>query len=102
MENRKINAIELVIFKTKPEFDPTHVKASLESLSDIVSTYKGFISRQLAKNDEGKWMDLIFWESMEDAKAAADDIMKLEAAQKAFSMIDEQKMELYHFNPINK
>jgi heme-degrading monooxygenase HmoA len=102
MNNSKTNAIELVIFKTKPEFDQKDVKASLESLTAIVSNYKGFISRQLAKNEEGKWMDLVFWESMEDAKAAADEIMKLESAQKAFSVIDEQTMEFYHFDPISR
>ena len=102
MENSTKNAIEVVIFKTKPEFDQQQEKASLDSLNSIVGARKGFISRQLARSEDGKWMDLIFWESMEDAKAAADDIMKLESAQKAFSVIDEQTMDFYHFDPVTR
>lgn len=47
-------------------------------------------------------MDLVFWESMEDAQAAAEEIMKLEAAQTAFRVIDEQTMEFHHFKPISR
>ncbi|MCH8487325.1 MAG: hypothetical protein LAT75_10715 [Candidatus Cyclonatronum sp.] len=102
MKNNTAMAIELVTFNTKPEFDQREVKASLESLNAIVSTYKGFISRQLARNEDGKWMDLVFWESMEDAHAAAEAIMKLEAAQMAFRVIDEQTMSFHHFKPVSR
>jgi len=36
------------------------------------------IGSALAQNKEGKWMDLVFWESMEDAQVAAEEVMKLE------------------------
>lgn len=99
MKNKPIKAIELVIFEARPEFNQQEVKSSLELVNSILTSYKGFISRRLARNEDGQWMDLVLWESMEDAKAAADDIMKQKIAQEAFSVIDEQTMEFYHFAP---
>lgn len=101
MKPKNVNAIELVIFKPKPGFNTEKVKASLLSLTPILEAYNGYIGRELALNQKNKWMDLIFWESMEDAKFAAADVMENEKALKAFEVIDKQKMEFFHFEPVN-
>lgn len=102
MNDKKVNAIELVIFKPKTRVDHGEVKNSMESLNPILKSYQGFIHRQLAKSSDGRWVDLVFWETMEDAKFAADDIMKNETAARVFEVIDEEEMSFFHFKPVSQ
>lgn len=68
----KATAIELVVFKIKSGYSKEEARRSLESLNPVLATYKGFLKRTLALSDDGHWMDLVFWETMEDARFAAD------------------------------
>lgn len=101
MNPKKAKAIELVLFKPKPGVSAGEVKTSLTSLSSILKSYDGFVSRQLAAGKDEQWMDLVFWESMEDAKFAAEDVLKNEEAIKAFGVIDEKEMSFFHFEPVS-
>lgn len=102
MDTRNTKAIELVLFRPKSTFSIDEVKRSLESLDEILSSYKGFLKRHLAVSGNGQWMDLVLWESMDDAKFAADDILKNEKAIEAFSVIDQNEMQFFHFEPLNR
>lgn len=101
MYDNKERAIELVIFRSKTDYSKEEVRMSLESLNPVLATYKGFLKRQLALNENDHWMDLVFWETMEDARFAADNIMKQEQAIKAFDVIDEKEMQFFHFTPVS-
>ncbi|MTI86934.1 MAG: hypothetical protein FH748_03080 [Balneolaceae bacterium] len=96
---KNIETIELVLFKALADNTEEEVRSSLESLNPILSSYKGFVSRKIALSDSGQWMDLVHWESLEDAKHASDDIMKKEEALKAFSVIDQDTMQFLHLKP---
>lgn len=72
------------------------------SLNSILKSYDGFISRQLAVGEKNQWMDLVFWENMENATFAAEDVLKDEMAQKAFQVIDESEMNFFHFEPVSQ
>jgi heme-degrading monooxygenase HmoA len=61
-------AIEVVLFKTKPQFTDEQVSQMLTSLNPILEHLPGFISRQLSKDESGQWLDLVYWKSMEQAK----------------------------------
>lgn len=96
-----VKAIEVVIFKTKVDISEDKAKEILMSLNPILSSYQGFIKRQLSKNDDGIWHDLVHWESMEAAKNASNEIMKTEKAMSVFSIIEQETMQFFHFTPMN-
>lgn len=100
MNTKNAKAIEWVIFKPNPKITVEEVRESLESLNPILKSYKGFLGRQLASGNDGQWMDLVFWETIGDAKFAADNILKNEKAGKAFGVIDETEMQFFHFEPV--
>ncbi|MDX1642607.1 MAG: hypothetical protein R3220_12965 [Balneolaceae bacterium] len=102
MKLKNVNAIELVLFKPKPSVSEDEVKNSLTSLNSVLQSYDGFIARQLAKGKEDQWMDLVFWESMQDASFAAEDVLKNEKAIKAFEVIDERQMNFFHSEPVSQ
>jgi len=100
MQNQDNKAIEMVIFKTKTPFSDEQVVEALSSIDPVLQTYEGFISRQISKNMDGHWMDLVYWENLELAHKAAAQVMKDDKAAGAFSVIDENSMQMYHFVPV--
>lgn len=102
MNLKNVKAIELVLFKPKSGLSADEVKNSLTSLNSALKSYDGFVSRQLAVGKENQWMDLVFWESMEQAAFAAEDVLKNETAKKAFEVIDEREMNFFHFEPVSQ
>lgn len=97
MSTTNKTVMELVIFKAKPTYTTEETLKAMESLNAVIKQYKGFIKRSFALSEDGLWMDIVYWQSMEEAKQAAKDIMQNEVALKAFSVIDEKQMQFYHF-----
>jgi hypothetical protein len=102
MNLKNVKAIELVLFKPKSYVSADEVKISLTSLDSVLQSYDGFVGRQLAVGNENQWMDLVFWESMENAAFASEDILKNETAKKAFEVIDEKEMNFFHFETVSQ
>lgn len=66
---------------------PDYLFASEKVYHEIMSRQKGFISWQVLK-DGDTWVDLITWETMEDAKKAETAGGNSPIAQKYYSFID--------------
>lgn len=98
---KHVNAIEMVLFKPIDGVDNNKVITSMLSLNSIVSKFKGFVSRHFAKNENGQWLDIVYWETMEDAKHASQQIMKNKEAMNVFSIINQSETIFCHFTPID-
>ncbi len=92
--------VELVLFKTKPEFNKNQVIDAAKNINPILEKHKGYISRKLSITDDGQWMDVVYWSDLESAKKASKHILEDVVAQKYFAMIDETTMAFYHFNVV--
>jgi len=71
--------------------------ASEELNNGFMSKQKGFISwKQLV---EGRmWVDLLTWESMEDAKNVMEPSCTNALAEKFYSFIDQQSVQVHLFS----
>jgi hypothetical protein len=98
---KTVKAIEVVVFKMNPAVNETEALVALRSLQKLVEIQPGFVSRQLSKNEEQVWMDQVQWESLNDAKLAAKQLMQIPEAVEVFSKIDNQSIQMFHFEPIN-
>ncbi len=98
--DKEIGAIEVVIFKTKEGYSQGQAQAALERLNDLVKGYDGFISRKLSVDENGNWMDLVYWESQDLAVKAAEEVMKVPEAAEIFQVIEETSMQMHHFQPL--
>ena len=99
-ERQEVGTIELVIFKTKPEFCQKEVIEAANAVNPVVKKFKGYISRKLAVSKDGTWTDIVYWTDLESAEHAAQEVMKSEICQKFFEMIDEKSMSFMHLNPV--
>jgi hypothetical protein len=69
-------------------------------LSSWVSKQPGFISRELVYDGDGdRWVDVIWWETMEDAHAAAELSQTSESCASMFALIDMESAPMLHGIP---
>lgn len=96
----KVGAIELVLFKFKAGVAEADGVKAMESLNGFVSQQKGFISRKFSKKEDGSWVDLVFWQTMEDARKASELVMQSPLCVEAFKVIDDANMQFMHATPV--
>ena len=62
---------------------------TVDAVSSWIAQQPGFVSRQLAHDPEGdRWIDVVWWRTMEDAHAAAERAMTSESCAPMFELID--------------
>jgi hypothetical protein len=92
----KANIVEMVIYTTKDVVDQSqHVKKA-EAVGSILAKMDGFVGRHFTQSTDGKWVDLVYWESLDAAKRAADMFMTLPETQSFIEDINESDMQFFH------
>lgn len=94
--------VEVVLFEAYPGYSKEDVKTALASLNDIVKLYHGFVERTTASNGDGKYVDIVYWNDMKSAKAAAEDLTKNQDAAAVFNIIKPESIQMYHFDAFNQ
>ncbi|WP_299436296.1 hypothetical protein [uncultured Aquimarina sp.] len=95
-------AIEVVLFEVNPGYSKEQAKTALTSLNDIVKLYDGFIDRTTASNDDGRYIDLLYWTDIKAAKMAGESIMKNPEAVAIFQVIQPETMQMFHMDVFNQ
>lgn len=98
--NKAVGTIEIVIFKTKPEFSQKEVIDAARAVNPVVKQFNGYLGRKLATGKDSTWVDIVYWTNLEAAEHANQEIIKSETCQKFFSMIDEESMDFRHFQTV--
>lgn len=88
--------IEIVQFKLKPGTDEAAFLAASDAILQNLRAASGFIRRELLKNDDGQWIDLVHWNSLEEAHHAAEVMPTWPSAGAFISMLDEQSITMLH------
>ena len=87
--------LEIVTFRLKPGTEAGFV-ANNGIMTDWVARQPGFLSRQLGRREDGTWVDIVRWQSMEQARAAADRIMAEIGGSDAVQAIDLASVDMSH------
>ena len=66
--------LEIVTFRLKPGTEAGFV-ANNKIMTDWLARQPGFLSRHLGRREDGSWVDVVRWLSLEQAQAAADRMM---------------------------
>lgn len=90
--------LEIVNFKVKDGVSTeAFLKASADMEKSFVSKQVGFIKRTLGKGEDSKWVDVVYWETMENATKVAEATMESPVCAPMFGMIDEVSIKMSHF-----
>jgi hypothetical protein len=92
--------LELVVFKLKEGVTREQFVGTDEAVSRWIREQPGFVSHELLHDADGdRWIELAWWETMEEAHAAAEKAMISETCAPMFAMIDEESSEMLHAAP---
>jgi hypothetical protein len=88
--------LELVTFRIKPDLPDADFERAAHAITPKLQGFPGFISRSLAKSDDGTWIDAVYWRDRPSAEHAAQAIMSDEGARAFFDLIDPSTMVFKH------
>ena len=97
------NALEIAIYKTNDGVsDADFIKTGVEMEANFAKKQKGFIKRTFAKSEIGEWVDVIYWETMDDAMKASEVAMKSPVCAPMFGIIDPTSVKMHHFEILSQ
>jgi hypothetical protein len=94
--------LELVVFQLSEGASREQLLGTVDAVSAWIAEQPGFVERELLHDAEGgRWIDLVWWRSMEDAGAAAALAMTSESCAPMFALIDMESMLMVHGEPVH-
>lgn len=66
------DTIELVRFRLQQGKTSADWLKANEKINEFMKVQPGFRFRSLSETDDGEWLDLVYWESLETANAASE------------------------------
>lgn len=89
--------LEIVTFQTHQNVTAEAVLRAAEGMLPWLKTIPGFLSRHLARSEDGKWVDCVGWDSKANALAAAESIMTAPGAADFMAMIEPGSIVMRHY-----
>ncbi len=89
--------LELVVFTLRAGTSREEFVGTVDAVSSWIAEQPGFASRSLVEDREGgRWIDIVWWRSIEDAQAAAERAMSSESCAPMFALIDMDSTLMVH------
>ncbi len=89
--------LEVVEFYQTKQSSKIEFLAAAQKALSFAKSLEGFISTQLAQDEDGKYINVVKWRDMECAKAAAQNFMTYAEVQDFISVIDPNGMKMHHY-----
>lgn len=97
----KKHIVEIAQFKLASGVtDEEFIKEAEEVQKDFLEKQSGYIDRELLKDKDGQWVDILHWNSMEEAQKAAEVMMKEPTTQGFMQKIDPTSVKMLHLEQI--
>ena len=90
-----MQSVELVTFRTV-SIDAARFVDVNAPLNDWLKRQPGFVARHLAEKDDGRWIDIVFWQSHEAALAASQKLGEEMGQSEAIAAIDPTSIGISH------
>lgn len=91
--------VEIVEFRLAGDVS---AEAFVETAAALESAFlcnaPGYIRRTLTQREDGTWLDMVEWTSLDEALAAADAIMMADSAASFMQAIDPNSIKMGHWS----
>jgi hypothetical protein len=92
--------LELVVYQLHEGVPREQFLGTNDAVSRWIRQQPGFISRELVHDAEGdRWVDVIWWQTLEQAQAASELSMTSESCSPMFALIDLESALMLHGTP---
>lgn len=89
--------LELVVFNLRAGGSREELLGTVDAVSSWIAEQPGFVSRSLVEDRGGaRWIDVVWWQSMEEAEAAAACAMSSQSCAPMFGLIDMESTLMVH------
>jgi len=83
------STVEWAPFVTQPHVTKDELITAASKVNlQFLSRQKGYIKRQLVQKGDDQFADIVHWESLADAQAAAEKVMSCESCKSYFALMD--------------
>ena len=89
--------VKVVEYKLAENADRDAFLRASAAVLPAIKTLKGFMKRELLEGEDGRWRDIVYWESREDADQSEVGISELPACLTCIAMMDHSDMTVTHF-----
>jgi hypothetical protein len=98
--------LELVVYQLHKGVSREQFLGTNDAVSSWIRQQSGFLSRELVYDAEGdRWVDVIWWETLEQAQAASERSMTSESCSPMFALINMDSALMLHgipaINPVH-
>jgi len=89
--------VEVAMFKLNEGVAEQAFIAEAKKVQEsFLKKQKGYLDRELLKDESGQWFDILHWQSMKEAQAAAEAMMQESSCQQFIQMIDPKSIQMFH------
>jgi hypothetical protein len=92
--------LEMVVFKTVPGVADADLLRASDAVQAWLAEQPGYLHRELAKGEDGRWVDLVHWTRMDHALAAAEQITQQSCAADFMQMLDGASIQMVHVQQV--
>jgi hypothetical protein len=89
MRSPAAKVLELVVFRLNEGVTRDQLLGTAGAVSAWIAGQPGFVSRELSYDAEGdRWIEVVWWQTLADARAAAERAMTSDSCAPMFALID--------------
>lgn len=97
---KKTIVLELAIGEVKPGVSRAEYLQAASAVETDLRQMPGFRSRTLLAGEGGLWVDLVYWDSLEEALQAAQAFTEIPSALPMIAMLNSDTIRMYHLEPV--
>ena len=94
------HTLEVAMFRLKDGTDQEAFLSASDATMSALRSYSGFIRREVFKSEDGQWLDLLYWTSLEEAMSAAEQILDDPSCHPFLEMLDMPSLTMLHLHPV--
>ena len=92
--------VEVVMFRAKSGAGDAQILEVADALQRDLEGFDGYISRRLLKSEDGQWIDIVDWTSLDEAQQASEAIMQRPSAERFMAAVDPESITMFHLAPL--
>lgn len=93
--------LEIVLFQLAEGVSDAEFLTAARGVEPWLEQQPGFVKRQINRDSQGHWLDLIHWNSLEEAQAAAAQIMSKPEGQAFGATIKPESIQMFHMRSVH-
>ncbi|MEH6442711.1 MAG: hypothetical protein V7784_02340 [Oceanospirillaceae bacterium] len=90
------NVLEYVTFRAADNVNVDKLARVAVDIDKVLIDYPGFIDRQVSLQEDGTWVEVVYWENIETAKGALDKFLKDPKTAEFLGLVDPKSVTLVY------